>query len=356
MKFRDLTAVSLMALILSTGCVHRTTTQDFGLTGIASPKPRRPPALTPDASLRTVFRRQTQGAFDPLSDDQHVQKLQARLKMNPQDIGARLELATTYESYQLYDKAFDQYTETLRLSTSDDASAQQAVLGLSRSGRASHRTAEAIPLIEAILKDRPTAHSWNELGLLYQEVRNLAASERAFQETVARTPESDRAHNNLGYNLLLQNKIDEAELEFRKALELNPASATARNNLGTLLARRGDLEGALEQFQMAADAATAHNNLAVVLLEIGQFERSRHELVKALAIRHYFAPALANFKLVQERMQERAEVEKFGRLPLSTIRVPSAVVALEDALLSITDVRSPDRQGAAGPKDREDKQ
>ena len=107
-----------------------------------------------------------------------------------------------------------------------------------------------------------------------------------------------------------------AEIEFRRALELNPKSATTRNNLGVALARRGDLAGALEQFQSAADAATAHNNLAVVLLEAGQYEQSRQELVKALAIRHYFAPALANFKLVQDRIRFQAESQKASGSPL----------------------------------------
>src|SRR5207249_5354850 len=123
--------------------------------------------------------------------------------------------------------------------------------------------------------------------------------------------------------------------------------------LGTLLARRGDLQGALEQFQMAADAATAHNNLAVVLLEMEQYERSREELVKALAIRRYFAPALANFRLVQERMRERAEVQKFGRLPLSAVRVPSAIVA--EAGPTAADPPSADQREISTQKDSEDK-
>src|SRR3989442_215778 len=178
MNFRYLAAASLLTLTLGTGCVRRTTTRDFGLSPRTAPtRPKRPAALSPDASLRTVFKRQTLEALNPLLDDQ----------------------------------------------------------------------------------------------------RDLAASERAFQETVDRSPESDRPHNNLGYNLLLQDGPDAAEREFGKALDLNPASATARNNLGTLLARRGDLQGALEQFQMAADAAAAHNNLAVVLLEMEQYERSREE-------------------------------------------------------------------------------
>jgi tetratricopeptide (TPR) repeat protein len=358
MNLRYLAAASLLTLTLGTGCVRRTTTQDFGLpTRNAPARPQRPATLSPDASLRTVFKRQTQGALNPLGDDPRVRALQDRLTANPQDIAVRLELGSVFESYRLYDNAFAQYLAALRLPPAGhaaDASADQAVLGLSRSARASRRMAEAIPLLEAVLKERPAAGTWNELGLLYQESHDLAASERAFQETVARTPESDRAHNSLGYNLLLQGKPEAAEREFRKALDLNPVSATARNNLGTLLARRGDSQGALEQFQMAADAATAHNNLAVVLLEMEQYERSREELVKALAIRHYFAPALANFKLVQERMRERAEAQKFGRLPLSVVRVPTAVVALGDAVPSNSDVRSPDQREAGGPKESKD--
>jgi Flp pilus assembly protein TadD len=91
-----------------------------------------------------------------------------------------------------------------------------------------------------------------------------------------------------------------------------------------LRARAGDFEGALEEFQYAADRATAHNNLAVVLMEMGKYAESRDELVKALAIRRSFAPALSNFKLVQERIRARGEVQKLGRLPQSDVRVASA--------------------------------
>jgi Flp pilus assembly protein TadD len=80
-----------------------------------------------------------------------------------------------------------------------------------------------------------------------------------------------------------------------------------RNNLGVALARLGDLQSALKEFESAADPATAHNNLAVVLLEAGQYEQSRDELVKALQIRNSFAPALENFKLVQERIRGQAD-------------------------------------------------
>ena len=326
MNVRHLTAALGMALTLGGGCIRQAITQDFGLSGTASQRGKRRQAPAIDTPLRAVFKRQIQGAFSPLGEDGRIQALEARLKSDPQDAAARLELASVYENYRLYDNAFDQFRQAMQLVLPDGAAAEQALAALSRSARASRRSQEALAPVETLVEQRPSAVSWNELGLLYQDVRDLGRAEIAFAKAVTLMPQWDRAHNNLGYNLLLENKTEDAELEFRRAIELNPSSTTARNNLGTLLARRGDLEGALEQFQVAGDAAAAHNNLAVVLLEMGQYDRSREELVKALAIRHFYAPAMANFKLVQERIRERTELQKVGRLPLNAVRVPSAIV------------------------------
>jgi Tfp pilus assembly protein PilF len=105
---------------------------------------------------------------------------------------------------------------------------------------------------------------------------------------------------------------------------LNPASLTTHNNFGMLLARKGDLQAALAEFEFSGDAAAAHNNLAVVLLEMGDYDHSRDHLVKALALRRNFQPALSNFKLVQERAHQRAELQKAGRLPQTNTRVAAA--------------------------------
>src|SRR5216684_796493 len=103
MNFKSLTASLMLSLMFGTGCVRRTVTQDFGLSRISSPpRSKHQVASSPDASFRTIFKQQTQGAFNPLNDDPHVQGLQARLKSNPQDSPARLELGSVYESYGLY--------------------------------------------------------------------------------------------------------------------------------------------------------------------------------------------------------------------------------------------------------------
>jgi tetratricopeptide (TPR) repeat protein len=305
----------LLAFLFAVGCVRHTTVQDFGLPGGGTPKHA---VSTPDSSLRAIFQKQTKGAFNPLSEDVRIQNLRKRLTMNPADVDARLELAAAYEGYRLYSEALEQFTEAFGLSRSE-----KAVLGIARSDQALNRTWQAIPLLEQFVKESPSPALWNTLGLLHAS-DNLAAGENALHEAIAADPKSDQWHNNLAYNLMLQNKTDAAESEFQKALELNSKSVATHNNLGILLARRGNLQAALEQFQFGADAATAHNNLAVVLMELGKYDQSREELVKALAIRRNFAPALSNFKLVQDRMRQREQIQRAERLPRSNIRVASA--------------------------------
>ena len=370
---RSTTALVLAVAALTSGCTRRITRSGppdlFGAVA-ARPAARKGASVarsaakttqTPDESLRELFRQQARGAFNPLTDDRRVRLFQTRLQLDPQDLAARLGLAGIYESYRLYEEAFDQYTEVLNLASRSggfssggtgagpgsslvapalpvpsavegsaaegskaEPPAEKAALGLARSARGAGRSAEAIPVLAAFGKRSPAASVWNELGLLYDETGDRVAAEQAFRKALVLDPNSDRAHNNLGYNLLLQNKSEAAEAEFRRALESNPKSATSRNNLGAILARRGELETARQQFRLAAaDAATAHNNLAVILLEIGEYERSREELVKALTARHYFAPALTNFKLVQDLLRQRAElITAGGRLPLNSAHIP----------------------------------
>ena len=295
-------------LVVSTGCVHQRITQDFGLPGKGNfPRAQQ---KAPDASVRAVFQKQKISTFDPLADDTRVQALQARLKANPKDFGAYLELGSIYESYNLFDAASEQYTQALQIGTApntDAALVEQAVLGFGRLALSLGQVHDAIPLMERFAKERSSANAWNQLGLLHEAGADFASGEKAFRQALTLNPESDRFRNNLGYNLLLQKKTESAVDEFRRALELNAASAVTRNNLGVALARLGDLQGAFKEFESSADPATAHNNLAVVLLEEGRYEQSRDELVKALQIRNSFAPALENFKLVQERIRGQAD-------------------------------------------------
>src|SRR5262249_13935499 len=136
--------------------------------------------------------------------------------------------------------------------TSAQQAAATAAEGLARSARASGAAEDMIPQLADFARTSQSARLWNELGMAYDDAKDLPAAEQAFRQAAALEPRSATFHTNLGYNLLLQNKAAAAEQELRKALELNPNSSVAHNNLGVILARRGDVSEAYQQFQLAS--------------------------------------------------------------------------------------------------------
>src|SRR5581483_6413893 len=126
---------------------------------------------------------------------------------------------------------------------------------------------EAILSLTAFLEAHPqTAPSYSSwLGILLDETGQWTAGEPAHRKAIGLAPADDNLHNNLGYNLLMQKKFDDAAGEFREALKLNPASQVAHNNLALALAGQNANQQAIASWQAAGDPASAHNNLAAVL-------------------------------------------------------------------------------------------
>src|SRR5688500_10222235 len=96
-------------------------------------------------------------------------------------------------------------------------------------------------------------------------------AEKSYRAAIEKQPGSDALHNNLGYNLLLPGRNQEAAAEFRRALEIAPASVLARNNLG--LAMVSDPQDTMLSWQSVDDRASAHNNLAAMLTQKGNYAR-----------------------------------------------------------------------------------
>ena len=99
-----------------------------------------------------------------------------------------------------------------------------------------------LPGWKSFLKAHPESgaeyYSW--LGILRDESGLWPLGEPAHRKALELAPAVDYLHNNLGYNLLMQKKNEEAAREFQEALKLNPGSQMARNNLGIALAQSND--------------------------------------------------------------------------------------------------------------------
>ena len=246
-------------------------------------------AITPaDTAVVRVMKRQVTNAVDAGEGDVKVRSLRQRLAANPADIAVRMELANEYRAQGFPELALEHYRFAAERQPSDSIQIEIAKTLRSMNLRA-HAAA-------GLSGDSARIESWR--GILYDELGEFARAEVYHRAAVAKQPESDLLHSNLGYNLLLQGKPADAAAEFRRALEIAPQSAVARNNLGLALA--ADPAQAAEQWRAGADPATAHNNVAALLIRRGQYGEARRELERAIAYNKAHPEAIRNLQLVAE--------------------------------------------------------
>ena len=253
-------------------------------------------AAAPAPKPATVWDRQVKNAVDAGEGDYRFRQLREKVAAEPDNIEARIELAKAYRERGYHEIAL----EISRLAAARFPESVPAQLSLVRDLREVNRRPEAIAGLETFLKAHPDSgaecYSW--LGLLRDESGLWPLGEPAHRKAIELAPKADYLHNNLGYNLLMQKKSEDAASEFREALRLNPASEVARNNLGLALAHSNAAGQAVANWQTKLDAASAHNNLAVVWIEKGNYAEARKELELALNLDKNNAAALRNLELV----------------------------------------------------------
>ena len=255
-----------------------------------------PVARTPGAPPPTVWDRQIRNAQDAGDGDYPLRTLRDRVAAEPENTAIRLELAKAYRERGYPDVAL----EICRLAAARFPDSGEVRLALAGVLRDMKRQGEAISGLEAFTRAHPRAgaeyYSW--LGILRDDTGHWAEAEAAHRKALELDPKAGYLHNNLGYNLLMQKKNAEAAAEFREALKINPQSLLARNNLGLALAQSDSGAEAVAAWQAGSDPATAHNNLAAVWIEKGNYEAARKELEIALGYNKDFPAALKNLELV----------------------------------------------------------
>jgi len=254
------------------------------------------PRTQPKAPAASVWDRQIRNAVDAGDGDYAMRVLRQKMAAEPDRIGTRMELAKAYEARGFPDMSL----ELCRLTAARFPDSGEAQLGLVRALRTMDRRQEAIDGLEVFLRSHPQMSpeyfSW--LGILRDESGLWAAGEPAHRKALELAPAVDYLHNNLGYNLLMQKKNEDAAAEFREALRLNANSQLARNNLGLALAHQNAGEQAVANWQSTAGAAAAHNNLAAVWMESGNYAAARQELETALSYNRSHPAVLRNLELV----------------------------------------------------------
>lgn len=261
------------------------------LTGCA-PKGHVSQVRVPGPTMQPVMQRQIRNALDAGEGNPRVRELRAQMAAQPQNVKLRLELAAEYAKAGHTDLEM----EHLLVAVERFPDSEVAVLALTRWLVRAERPAEAAQRVGSYLarQEKPSANALSWAAIAQDGMGHWTEGEPLHRRAVERAPGRDTLHNNLGYNLMMQGRGDDAAVEFRRALALNPGSETARNNLGLAL---GDQPAAaISEFRQAADLAVAHNNLAAYLYEKGDVAGARKELETALDYRPDMPRILENLR------------------------------------------------------------
>ncbi len=281
MKSRYLPALLAAVAAFSVSCVHQTQVSR---------------TAAPTSAPLSNWDRQVRNAIDAGDGDLQLRALREKVAAEPDNIAVRLDLAKAYGERGYHEVAL----EISRLAVARFPQSGDAQLALVRDLRDVNRRSEAITSLEGFLKAHPESaapyYSW--LGILRDESGLWPLGEPAHRKALELAPSIDYLHNNLGYNLLMQKKNEEAAREFNEALKLNPGSQMARNNLGLALAQSNATAEAVAHWQSTSDPATAHNNLAAVWIEKGNYSDARRELDLALSYNRAHPAAIRNLELV----------------------------------------------------------
>ncbi len=159
----------------------------------------------------------------------------------------------------------------------------------------------------------------NCLGMALGELGQTDDAMVHYRQALEINPDYADAHNNLADALAKLEQLDEALVHYQRALELNPDRAETHNNLGVALAHRGRIDEAVVQYREALrikpDLADAHDNLGFALAHAGDLDGAIAHFTKALEIepsngkaREHFDVASAQREAIIRALAERREL------------------------------------------------
>ncbi|MBX7193643.1 MAG: tetratricopeptide repeat protein [Sandaracinaceae bacterium] len=182
------------------------------------------------------------------------QLLRGYVSDHPEDLHARVALATLLRAARDYDGALEQARETL---VRDPRNAG----ALAEVGRV-YRAREQLEVAELVFRKAldlgETAELHNDLGLLELSRGDTQAAFEAFQRAITLDPTFSEAHENQGSVLLHAGDYPGAAAEFRAVLEHDEEDVEARVALAICLRGQGEHQAAQREYEAALERAPSH--------------------------------------------------------------------------------------------------
>ena len=137
---------------------------------------------------------------------------------------------------------------------------------------------------------------------------------------VKRYPESVMAHNNLGWVLISEGRIQEAEEQFYLAYRSNSGDPLVLSNLGAVFMRQGNWEKAIEFYRRAVARdpflSAAQFNLGYAYHKQGQLDSAAAVYRRVLKLNPWDVETLTNLGIILNRKEEWVAAEEVFRQAL----------------------------------------
>ncbi len=149
---------------------------------------------------------------------------------------------------------------------------------------------KAVEQLNSAIAIHPTfALAFNELGIQYLTLKEMAKLAETMEALLKLTPNDGHAHLNLGIALFNQKKLDEAEVHLREAVKLVNTDPSAHYYLGMTLVSKKQYSEAEKELELAIanggdNLALAHKYLGGLYLNSKKNQQAADELEKYLKL------------------------------------------------------------------------
>ena len=153
-------------------------------------------------------------------------------------------------------------------------------------------------------------------ALTRQQIGHWTDSEALFRHALEVTENNYVAHKFLGDALDKRGQIDGAISQYQQSLRLKPDDALVCNNLGVALDKKGQTEDAIRQYRevirLEPDRPFPHYNLGNALLKKGQMDKAITQYQEAIRLKPDYADAHNNLgNALNNKGQLDAAIEQY---------------------------------------------
>jgi len=223
--------------------------------------------------------------------EEAVARLEGALRMDPGLVGAYTTLVEA--SLLLYQETqdrrwLDRATDAAGRARALKPDLPQTNMALARLYISTGHSADAVRLLKQVLGAMPDSdEAWRILGKAYLTLGSPEDGIRAAEQAVRSNPPDWRNHDLLAAILFSSRRFRESEVEYQTVLQLNPNRPDTYNNLGVIYLQSGQYDRAFPLLEKALqmDPRPAYfNNVGTAYLETGQYRLAAALFEKAASL------------------------------------------------------------------------